>query len=379
MKVKVEKMKIEKIGEPTVVMSNPYGKAAYFGWPSVARLQNGKIAVVASGYRYEHICPFGKAVISYSENEGETYTVPAPVIDTPLDDRDAGILTFGESGVMVTSFNNSVAFQREQARYGVRCGHHDEQSADFYEKALDKVTPEDESSCLGSEFRISYDCGVTFGELYNSPVTSPHGPCVLHDGSILWVGRVFSANDSFSDGESVKAYKINTDGSFEFVGAIPNICENGVKLDSCEPHAIELPDGKMICHIRVQRYEETRQTHFTTYQSEALDGGKNWTEPHRILDVMGGAPSHLMLHSSGVLIASYGYRERPYGVKVMFSYDNGETWDVGHDIYSTDVGGDLGYPCTIELKDGSLLTVFYTCRRVYTPCVIMQQKWRFEK
>ena len=87
-------MKIVKIGDPSVIMSNPHGKHRYFGWPTVARLQNGKIAVVASGFRMRHVCPFGKTVISYSEDEGNTYTSPAPVIDTVLDDRDGGILAY---------------------------------------------------------------------------------------------------------------------------------------------------------------------------------------------------------------------------------------------------------------------------------------------
>ena len=109
-------MKIIKIGEEKVIMSNPESKHNYFGWPSAVRLQNGKIAVVASGFRLRHVCPFGKTVISYSDDDGETYTMPAPVIDTVLDDRDGGIVPFGERNVIVTSFNNAIEFQRECAK-----------------------------------------------------------------------------------------------------------------------------------------------------------------------------------------------------------------------------------------------------------------------
>ena len=105
-------MKVVTIGQPEIIMSNPCSKHNYFAWPSVARLQNGRIAVVASGFRLRHVCPFGKAVISYSDDGGQSYTLPAPVIDTMLDDRDAGILPFGESSVLVSSFNNAVEFQR---------------------------------------------------------------------------------------------------------------------------------------------------------------------------------------------------------------------------------------------------------------------------
>lgn len=106
-------MRIIKSGDVKVIMSNQGSRHNYFGWPTAARLQNGKIAVAASGFRRRHVCPFGKAVISYSDDDGETYTLPAPVIDTVLDDRDGGILAFGDSGVIITSFNNTTAFQRE--------------------------------------------------------------------------------------------------------------------------------------------------------------------------------------------------------------------------------------------------------------------------
>lgn len=136
-------MIIQKIGALKTVMSNPNGKANYFAWPSVARLQNGKIAVVASGYRYKHICPFGKCVISYSEDEGETYTVPAPVIDTPLDDRDGGILAYGSGDVIITSFNNTVKFQKECSKRQNDSEYDENKNfKDFVEKYLDIITSE---------------------------------------------------------------------------------------------------------------------------------------------------------------------------------------------------------------------------------------------
>ena len=98
-----------------------------------------------------------------------------------------------------------------------------------------------------------------------------------------------------------------------------------------------------------------------------------------ILSITGGAPAQIMKHSSGVLISSYGERLAPYGVKAMFSYDNGKTWDYGHDIYVNGVSGDLGYPSSVELADGSIITIFYAHPEKGAPAVIMQQKWSFEK
>ena len=357
-------MKIITIGEPQIVMSNPMSKHKYFGWPSIAKLQNGKIAVVASGFRRRHVCPFGKAVISYSEDEGKTYTFPAPVIDTVLDDRDAGVVPFGESGVIVTSFNNTVSFQRR--------------SRSPYDNAyLDTITPEEEAEALGSTFRMSNDCGVTFGPLFKSPVTSPHGPLELQDGTILWIGRTFSADNKHRPGyDGILAYRILPDGSMEYVGRIPNIMIGDVEPLPCEPHSIQLPSGKILTHIRVQT--SGADPIFTTYQSESDDGGKTWTTPVALLDRTGGAPAHLIRHSSGMLISAYGYRNAPYGIRAMFSTDDGKTWDTGYDIYVNGISNDLGYPATIELSDGSLLTVFYAKTSEESPAIIMQQRWTFE-
>lgn len=358
-------MKIEKIGIPTVVMSNPSSKHCYFGWPTAARLQNGKIAVVASGFRLRHVCPFGKTVISYSEDEGKTYTAPAPIIDTVLDDRDGGIAAYGEQSVIVTSFNNTTAFQRSYAT--------DEGYSLAY---LNSITPEEEKEALGVTFRISHDGGVTFGEIHKSPVSSPHGPLPLPDGTLLWVGRVFSPTDARVEGvDCIQAHRILEDGRTEYVGEIENITVDGEELLSCEPHTILLRDGRILAHIRAQY--ANKKGIFTIYQFESADGGKTWSKPKQILEDNEGAPPHLFRHSSGLLLCTYGHRKEPYGIRVMFSRDEGQTWDTGYELFEG-FSPDLGYPSTVELNDGSLLTVFYAKTSDAGVPVILQQKWRFE-
>ena len=346
-------MKIELIGKPETIMSNPYSCHGYFAWPTVAILQDGKIAVGASGFRLEHICPFGKAVISYSFDGGKTYTMPAPVIDTPLDDRDAGICTFGKTGVIFTSFNNSAAMQRQ----------HNKEN-EYAQSYISMVTKEDEEKYLGSTFRISHDCGVTFGQLYRSPVTSPHGPVTLKDGTVLWAGNNF---DNFSGG--IEVVRLNTEnGETDFVGKITT---DDDRILLCEPHVVELPSGKLICHIRAER-----NGLFTVFQSVSEDRGKTWSKPEMLLDETGGAPPHLVLLSSGILLSTYGRRKPPYGIMAMVSFDGGKTWEKDMRIYENPVSDDLGYPSTVELPDGTLLTVFYAKADEEKPCEIMQQKWK---
>ena len=148
-----------------------------------------------------------------------------------------------------------------------------------------------------------------------------------------------------------------------------------------EPYAAVVDDGRYLCHFRVQK---TDGTLFTTYQSTSSDGGYTWSVPHAILSTRGGAPAHIMKHSSGVLISTYGNRTFPYGVRAMFSYDNGETWDTNHVLVDSEVSGDLGYPSSVVLNDGNILTIYYARRNEdrtvpNNSCVIKQIIWNFEK
>lgn len=104
------------------------------------------------------------------------------------------------------------------------------------------------------------------------------------------------------------------------------------------------------------------------YQVTSEDGGKTWSEPVRT--PMWGYPPTLIRLRDGALLASYGYRRPPYGIRACFSYDGGRTWDWQKEvILRTDALpegpgkgasiGDLGYPHSVELKDGRIFTVYY--------------------
>ncbi|MBE6819793.1 MAG: exo-alpha-sialidase [Ruminococcaceae bacterium] len=354
-------MKVELIGNLKTVMSNPHSHHGYFAWPTLAKLQDGRLAVGASGFRVEHVCPFGKSVISYSSDGGETYTLPAPVIDTPLDDRDAGICTFGEKGVIFTTFNNSAQMQR---------GYNKDNA--YVQSYIDTITPEDEEKYLGALFRISNDCGLTFGEIYHSPITSPHGPIQLRDGTVMWAGTRF---DDIFCGIEVRLLDTES-GETELIGKITSSDKN-VVLN--EPHMVELPNGRLICHIRgenAELFDGGDEELFTVFQSVSDDGGRTWSEPVMLLDKTGGAPPHLLLLKSGLLLSTYGRRKQPYGIMAMISADGGETWQTDIPICENLATDDLGYPSTVELDDGILVTVFYASEGEDLPCNVLQQKWK---
>ena len=56
---------------------------------------------------------------------------------------------------------------------------------------------------------------------------------------------------------------------------------------------------------------------------------------------------------------TYGYRAKLFGIRALLSCDGGKTW--GNEIILRDDGGgrDLGYPRSIQRKDGKGVTVYY--------------------
>jgi hypothetical protein len=73
---------------------------------------------------------------------------------------------------------------------------------------------------------------------------------------------------------------------------------------------------------------------------------------------------------------TYGHRRPAFGNQARFSHDHGLTWSEPLIISSDGVSGDLGYPSTVELNDGSLLTVWYEATKGSPHAVLRQARWR---
>jgi hypothetical protein len=124
-----------------------------------------------------------------------------------------------------------------------------------------------------------------------------------------------------------------------------------------EPHVVELDDGTLLGAIRVED-EGAHENDYTIYTTRSADGGRTWSTWQ--CTHMSGAPAHLLKHSSGALICSVGRRlEHGFGEYAYVSFDQGETWTKEYLIDDLSPNNDLGYPCSVELGDGSILTVYY--------------------
>ena len=90
-------------------------------------------------------------------------------------------------------------------------------------------------------------------------------------------------------------------------------------------------------------------------------GGKTWSEP--VNTGIWGYPAHLLQLPGGRLLATYGYRRAPMGIRACLSLDGGKSWDVENEIVlradGFGSGSDMGYPITRQLADGTLATIYY--------------------
>ena len=159
----------------------------YFGWPSVARLADGSLLAAASGFRLGHNCPFGRTVIWTSQDEGRNWSMPRVLNDTPLDDRDAGVVALPDGGAMVSWFTSDIRFFRESMSMTEQIWKDSLLIFNTYDEEIVRRS-------LGSFVRRILPDGSAEAPVAVQ-VSAPHGPIVLHNGSLFYVGTPFGELD----------------------------------------------------------------------------------------------------------------------------------------------------------------------------------------
>jgi len=151
-------------------------------------------------------------------------------------------------------------------------------------------------------------------------------------------------------------------GFWEFIKMFPS------HISSNEVAIVEVSPTLLLAMIR-------DDYHKNMYQSWSNDTGKNWSYP--IISEITGGPVHLLkLHNGGIL-CTYGIRDGKMGIMATV-LDHYMHWDkpyilrddsgwpsslhkkgwFGRELVKTGES-DVGYPVSIQLQDGSILTVYY--------------------
>jgi hypothetical protein len=334
-------------------------QSGYCGWPSIARTRSGDLLVVSSAGRDGHVCPFGRVEFMRSSDGGLTWTWPQTILDTAIDDRDAGILET-QHGTLIASTFTSIAFEkRTPSEADVRAGKVPDWTLERLARwrlAQDRLSANERKRALGCWIVRSTDNGNSWSGPIPSVVNSPHGPTQLADGRLLYCGKQLWTAGHEDGGEKIGAAESTDDGlTWTWIGEIP--VRPGDKLSNLhELHAVETADGRIVAQIRNHNDANRDET----LQTESTDGGRTWTEPHPI--GVWGYPSHLVRLKDDRLVMSYGYRRKPFGTQARVSTDHGRTWSDPITLSADGTNRDLGYTSTAETNDGTLVSLWYEQR-----------------
>jgi hypothetical protein len=120
----------------------------------------------------------------------------------------------------------------------------------------------------------------------------------------------------------------------------------------------EFPDGRLMAFTRMEG-----DRNLGLRLSESDDQGRTWGKTRKLMKAQQW-PFDATLLKSGHLLLSYGCRVGPVGplgAGVVLSKDAGKTWDEKHRVMVgwDSLNGDTGYPSTVQLDDGTIVTMYY--------------------
>ena len=277
----------------------------YIGWPSVCLRKNGELVAVFSGDRDEHVCPWGKVQMIKSTDLGESWSAPKTICNTPLDDRDAGIVELPNQDLLVTWFTSIAYTEKIRDRSKLQPG-----SPQFYWALHDeKIDPAIKEEWLGYFTARSSDGGSSWEQPVRTFGSANHGPVLLRDGRLLLVGRHYTVKDTSAQWKSVKhgiSVEESRDNgrSWQLLTHIEPTPPDEIEQFH-EPFSVETNDGRIVAQFRFHAKPAPGSTKRDESQSllrqaESSDGGKTWTRmtPTRIQ----GYPPHLIRLRSGQLL-----------------------------------------------------------------------------
>jgi len=318
----------------------------YCAWPSVATTSGGDLVVLFTKTE-EHLGPDGAILLSRSTDNGKTWLRPVVVLDSPVDDRESGITTLRDGrivGHFWSTFHTKELYESLPPNsYG----------RDLLNKWITTVGQQeyrDAKRNSGASTAVSSDGGRTWSRLGRGH-DSVHGGIELSSGSLL-LASYRETPDSISVHTADSA-----SGPWRRLAMIVSPHPESISL--CEPHMVQLKTGRIIMMIRVNaRPYKDLDPRCVLWETYSDDNGKTWVAP--FATPLWGFPPHLLLLADGRVLCTYGYRRPPYGQRACVS-DDGVTWSLLQEVILRDdaPNGDLGYPASVELERGIILTVYY--------------------
>ena len=119
-----------------------------------------------------------------------------------------------------------------------------------------------------------------------------------------------------------------------------------------------------LLRLRSDRWLAAARTHENAHLALFVseNEGQSWSESG-LLALPGHHPAHLLQLADGRILLTYGIRKKGHhGIGYRISEDEGRTWKAPTRIVNLEETTDGGYPATVQLSDGALLTAYYANR-----------------
>lgn len=181
----------------------------------------------------------------------------------------------------------------------------------------------------------------------------PYGDILkADDGSLRGIAYAQSLDRAIN---KVSMFRSDDDGkSWKIVSKISTGSgESALAKGHNETAIFNLGNGEWIAAARRWRGGQSMDLFRST------DDGRTWSIESELTDSR-QHPGHLTRLADGRLLLTYGNRKQgEYGVAVRMSKDGGRTWDAERKLFSQERQADIGYPSSVQLSDGTILTAFY--------------------
>ncbi len=130
-----------------------------------------------------------------------------------------------------------------------------------------------------------------------------------------------------------------------------------------EPGMTRLKNGNLICLYRTAHKPGRQDNMWFNYSK---NDGITWSPPERT--GLWGYPAAILQLQDGRVLAVYGYRKEPWGVRGCLSED-GLTWESKNEFVIREGGiaprdsgqayWHIGYPTVTQIKDGTIIAAFH--------------------
>lgn len=199
--------------------------------------------------------------------------------------------------------------------------------------------------CRSSDAGRTWTRTTSFAPPPGAATAIPYGKIVtLPDGTLGVTAGVVRVEDVQRE-DQAWFYRSRDDGR---TWGEPTLISTG----SNETDLLPATDGRLLAASRSQA-----GGHLDLFLSD--DAGHTWTFG-RQLTGDGEHPAHLLLRRDGTIVLTYSIRHRGFfGIGARLSANAGRDWYSPATVLSFDDAFDGGYPSTVELDDGRLLTAYY--------------------